>query len=67
MRKKAGKSKLTTQVDWAVEVRKQKPLLNALSEEQRQALLAEGLTAIRGARKPNARRHHPRLWGDLGA
>ncbi|MBI3851109.1 MAG: hypothetical protein HY298_12665 [Verrucomicrobia bacterium] len=49
MKRDALKKKPSKKVDWAAEVRKFKPQLNALTDSQRQRLLAEALADINGA------------------
>ena len=58
MKKKAAKIKPHKKTDWVAIVRKHKPAMNALTDAERQALMAEGLEMIYGAdyRKPHVRR-----------
>ena len=55
MKRRAANAKTRKKIDWAVEVRKHKARLNALTDAERQELFEEGLALIHGAVK--AERH----------
>lgn len=58
MKRAALKKKTSSNVDWATEVRKYKPQLNALTDAQRQELLEEGLRLIYGSNAKKIVRSH---------
>lgn len=55
MRKNAAKKRPTT--DWAARIRKLKPGMNALTDAERERLLAEALAKIHGRVSAKAHAH----------
>ena len=51
MKKQTSKAKIRNKANWAVEVRKHKQQLNALTDTERQELFEEGLAMIYGRAK----------------
>ena len=51
MNKKSTRTQVIPGVDWAKEVRKLKPQMNELSDDERDALLNEALAIIHGTAK----------------
>ena len=54
MKKNSPQKKSSRKTDWAVEVRKHKPRLNALSDAERDRLLEKGMAMIYGVKPAEA-------------